>query len=167
MPFPLRPFRRALLYFLFELSLIFPIGMGLLVPIVQARGEACPVAPNPEWTSNEKRVWETICVGKEVNLSQTNLDKFASSSSVIRAEFLEKIVRNNKYKVRLETKGLRVIGARVTGLLDLSQTSVSFPIDLLRCRFEGNVNLQGLRTDRAYRLTVQRFLPISIYPLLK
>ena len=147
MPFSLRPFRRALLYFLFELSLIFPIGMGLLVPIVQARGEACPVAPNPEWTSIEKRVWETICVGKVANLTQTNLGKTAHSSPVIRAKFLEEIVREKRYQVPLEARGVRLIGAEISGALDLSHTTFSSPLGLRECRFNGPVNLQGLHTD--------------------
>lgn len=138
---------RVLLFVLLELVLFLSIGTDFPISFAQARESVCPVPPNSEWTSDEKRVWKTICLGKEADLTQTNLDKSVRRSSVIRAKFLEEIVRQNKYKVPLETNGLGVIGAEVTGLLDLSHTRISYPFALLGCRFDGNVNLQGLRTD--------------------
>ena len=143
----LRCNRRAPTYILLTFSLFVSINVGLGIQLAQAGGAACPVPANNSWTSNEKQVWETLCKGREANLTQTNTDKLSSRSFAIRAEFLEEIVRQNKYKLPLEDKGLRLFGAEVTGPLDLSYTTISYLLALDGCRFNALVNLQGMRTD--------------------
>lgn len=148
MPFTNRPFHRILLYFLFEISLIFLIGLGLFAPFAHARGEACLIRPNPEWTSNEKQVWKTLCRGQRAILSTPSIDgSISTTAPIIRKEFLEEILLDFKYKKAIETRGVHITGAQISGPLDLSYASLSYPLDLEYCRFKEAVSLRGVRID--------------------
>lgn len=79
MSFTSRLFRRALLLFSLSLASFFPSEWAVLVPFAQARGGACSVEPNLEWTNIEKRVWETMCRDQQAFLTQTSVVSPAKS----------------------------------------------------------------------------------------
>ena len=156
MHFSLSSYRRALLYFLFEVSLIFPISMCLLVTFVEAAGGVCPVGPNPEWTSSEKQEWEIICGNQQAIF--TKASKPIGISHVIRKQFLEEVLLNPRYKQVIESKGVHIIGAHIKDPLDLSFANLSYPLDLIECIFDKHVNLRGLRTDHHIAFVGSTFL---------
>ena len=158
MHFSIRSFPRVLLCFLFELTLIFSIGVGLSVPVAQAREGPCPVGPNPQWTGIEKQVWGTICRGQQAVLTQTSKDKSVSVTQVIRKQFLEEILRDPKYKKGIGTRGVHITGAQIEDEIDLSYATLSYPLELVKCRFDKAVILRGLRTTHHVSFNSSAFL---------
>ena len=140
MHFSFHPCRRVLFYFLLQINLIFPIGMCLLVTLVEARERGCSVGPNPEWTSSEKQEWETICSNQQAILTKASMDKNIGPTRVIRKQFLEEVLLNPRYKQIIETKGVHIVAAHIKGPLDLSFANLSYPLELLGCTFVEDVS---------------------------
>jgi hypothetical protein len=59
----------------------------------------------------------------------------------IRAALIRWLAVDRSAAKRVDSKGLRVLGARVTGALDLSQVRVPFPMALNMCSFAETINL--------------------------
>ena len=60
----------------------------------------------------------------------------------VRAELIRWLTVDRRAVPRVDPKGIRAIGARIVGNLDLSQLHVPFPIALVRCSF-GEIHLDG------------------------
>lgn len=154
MHFSIHPFHQVLICFLFKLSLIFSIGVGLSVPVAQAREGPCPVGPNPQWTGIEKQVWGTICSGQQAGLPQTGDVK----QQVISKRFLEAILRDPKYGNAIGPRGVSIKGAHIEDLFDLSYVTVSYPLEFVDCKFEKAVTLRALRSDHHIEFDGSTFL---------
>src|SRR5258708_5418371 len=64
----------------------------------------------------------------------------------IRSDFLAWLCHNHEAKTLIHPKGLQILGALVVDALDISFTTIGFPLALARCRLRGELNLQGART---------------------
>jgi hypothetical protein len=64
----------------------------------------------------------------------------------IRAELLERICAGRQPLCTPGVKGLVILGARITGLLDLSGMEINFPLEFNGCRFDSPVRLSGAQT---------------------
>jgi hypothetical protein len=127
-------------------------------PVVQAREGTCPVGPNPQWTGIEKHVWGTICKGQQAVLTQTSKDKSVSDTQVIRKQFLEEILHDPKYKKGIGTRGVQIIGAQIEDEVNLSYATLSYPLELVNCRFDKAVTFRGLRTTHHISFKGSTFL---------
>jgi len=63
----------------------------------------------------------------------------------VRAKLLRWICTDQAVRPLVDVGGLRVLGAEITGLLDLSFVNVSFPIRLVQCEFPDQPNLQYIK----------------------
>lgn len=146
MPFSVPSFRRAVLFFLLELCVFFPLIW--VVPSAQAAVSACSIRPNPEWTSTDKEVWEIICRGQRATLSAPLKDgSISTSAPIITKQFLEEIIYDFKYKKAIETRGVHITGAQISDPLDINYAFLSYPLALEKCRFNAAVSLRGVRID--------------------
>jgi hypothetical protein len=64
----------------------------------------------------------------------------------IRADLLTWLCQNRQASSFVHPKGLQILGATIVDALDLSFTTIGFPLALARCRMLGELNLQGART---------------------
>jgi hypothetical protein len=63
----------------------------------------------------------------------------------IRADLIRWLCVNQEASRRVDPRGVRVYGARITGELDLSSANVPFPLRLVRCRLVSKCHLQNVR----------------------
>jgi hypothetical protein len=103
--------------------------------------ESCPVSARPPATLSdaERIVWEAVATGAVANCSRRNLEP-------IRAEFLQWLLTAKELPVARHV--LRIIGADITGSLDLEAQEVQCPINFERCRFEEKVTVNQARLAR-------------------
>ena len=97
------------------------------------------------WTPQEKWVWEQVCVGKIADFNKAEgyggeLDPKKPegwpSNRILRPEFLETILLHEPYSGALTRKGVRIVGARFTEALDLSNAALDHQLRLGYCRFD-------------------------------
>jgi hypothetical protein len=62
----------------------------------------------------------------------------------IRADLIRWLCTNADASERVDPRGIQVVGAKITGGLDLSFAHVPFPLALVRCRITEKINLQQL-----------------------
>ena len=117
----------------------------IFASLAQAKESGCPVPPSPNWTSLEKQVWETLCSGRHARFSKTGNPN--TSSITIRSQFLQEIVRDQKYGKAIVSRGVNILGAHIKDPLDLSYASIPYIVQLTDCEFADDVTLRGLRTD--------------------
>jgi hypothetical protein len=71
-----------------------------------------------------------------------------SSGRIIRAEKLAALVRGEVPALSVHWRGVRIRGARITGLLDLESATVRYPLELIDCYLEKPVRLIDAQTQR-------------------
>ena len=157
MPFSIHPSYRAVLFFLLELTFSFQL-LWVVVPVAQAGG-ACPIPPNPEWTSTEKDVWEKLCKGNRATLSTPLKDgSISASAPIITRRFLNEIIHDFKYRKAIETIGVHITGAQINDSLDFYNAFLPYPLALESCRFNKAVSLRMARFDRYLSFLGSTFL---------
>jgi len=72
------------------------------------------------------------------------------SEREIRADLIRWLCVDQEASRRIDARGVRVYGAKVTGELDLSVVVVPFPLSLSRCRLIADCNLQYLKIVALY-----------------
>src|SRR5687768_11006044 len=130
---------------------------------VQTRREVRPVGEieaKAEWADAEKWAWGRIAEGEVADFSAAygeleprSRDGWTAQRS-LRPAFLSTIPFDRAWHDHIPVSGIRIVGARWTGPLILTQGTVNRPLVLDRCRFEGGVDLTGCRF--AWRLSFQR-----------
>jgi len=68
----------------------------------------------------------------------------------VRAELIRWLCTDREVASRVDPKGIQLLGARITGSLDLSFASVPFPLWLLRCRLADQVLLISTQLPALY-----------------
>jgi hypothetical protein len=61
----------------------------------------------------------------------------------VRASLIRWLAVNRDAAARVDPKGLRALGARIVGSLDLAQVRVPFPVGLIRCSIPEAMSLDG------------------------
>ena len=113
----------------------------------------CSVPADPQWTSQEKFVWQHVCVGDIANFDAGsnyggNLDpkrpEGLPDSRILRSSFLETILLADKYRHALTRYGVRIVGARFKGIVDLEDAQLGNNLVLDRSLLEGAAVLARL-----------------------
>jgi hypothetical protein len=109
------------------------------------------VLTREELTEPECAVWDAIAVGTLVELPvgvPTPADPAAGGSwgkdRQVRAQLLYELLTANPGK-DVRPRGLKVVGARITGTLDLEAAELLCPVRLERCWFDEPVNMAEAR----------------------
>jgi sRNA-binding regulator protein Hfq len=63
----------------------------------------------------------------------------------VRADLIRWLVVDREARKLVDPRGVFILGARITGVLDMSYTNALFPLVLFRCRLEQPLNLVGAR----------------------
>lgn len=64
----------------------------------------------------------------------------------IRPDLIAWLCHNRQAKALIHPKGVQILGALVVDALDISFTTIDFPLALARCRLRSELNMQGART---------------------
>jgi hypothetical protein len=108
----------------------------------------------PDLTESELRLLCAATTGESANCrllpdsptaASLNDPDFADSwpsSREIRAALIRWLCTNRDAVTFVDARGLMVLGAKITGELDLSFTSIAFPVLLFRCRLIADANFQ-------------------------
>jgi hypothetical protein len=137
----------------------------LLIAPVAARGSdvgqplptngQCAVPVDPQWTSQEKFVWQHVCVGEMANFDDGpsyggNLDpkrpEGLPDSRILRSSFLETILLADKYRRALTRRGVHIVGARFTETVDLIGAQLEHELWLDKSLLEQGADFSGARS---------------------
>ena len=147
------------------------ILMTLLVAPVPVRGEdaarpvaaggTCSVPADEHWTPQERFVWSRVCVGEEADFNKEpgyggDLDPKNSSglpdNRILTSLFLETILLHDNYRTALTRRGVRIIGARFTEIVDLENAELGHDLWLDRSALEKGANFSAARAT--HRITI-------------
>jgi hypothetical protein len=132
------------------------VVLALLVTPPSARGQdvaqpvpadrKCSVPADPQWMPQEKFVWQHVRVGDAANFNVGpdyggNLDpkrpEGLPDTRILRSSFLETILLAGKYRHALTRYGVRIVGARFKGIVDLEDAQLGNNLALDRSLLEG------------------------------
>ncbi|MFJ9697532.1 hypothetical protein [Kitasatospora sp. NPDC101183] len=91
--------------------------------------------PPPHWTPDEQRLWHAYRRGERLDLRGTD------PQPEVRAEALTHLLVDPPPAEAGRVARLDLVGARVTGALDLTGARIGVPVKLLECAFEERVRL--------------------------
>ena len=106
----------------------------------------------------EKFVWQHVCVGDVANFNVGpdyggNLDpkrpEGLPDSRILRSSFLETILLADKYRHALTRYGVRIVGARFKGIMDLEDAQLGNDLALDRSLLEGAAVLARLSSTHS------------------
>jgi hypothetical protein len=117
----------------------------------------CPVAADEHWTPQEQFVWSRVCVGETADFNKEpeaeyggDLDptkpEVLPENRILTSAFLETILLKDKYRRALTRRGVRIIGARFTEVVDLENAELGHDFSLDKSLLEKAANLFGLTT---------------------
>ncbi len=130
------------------------------------------IPPHPEWSPQEKWVWEKICNGEEADFNKgnehggeflPNKDSFWNDENenakkrVLRSRFLETILTDETYKNALTRRGVRIIGAWFREVVDLTNADIKHELWLVKSRFDYDVYFNSLKTSNLISLQGSTF----------
>jgi hypothetical protein len=111
-----------------------------------------------ELTEPERAVWDAIETGAlvELPLGAPLADDPAAGETwgpdrQVRAQLLYELLTGINESKEAHPRALKLVGARITGALDLEAATLACSLNLRRCSFEQPINLQEAQT-RAVRL---------------
>jgi uncharacterized protein YjbI with pentapeptide repeats len=108
-----------------------------------------------DWTPQEKFVWTSARQGMVADLNSAGneldpkkTDKWPDDR-ILRPEFLETILLNEKYRSCLTRKGVRIVGARFTKSIDFENAELRHDLWLAKSLIEKSINFDGLNSTRS------------------
>ncbi|MEV8022438.1 membrane-associated oxidoreductase [Streptomyces sp. NPDC086554] len=98
-------------------------------------------------TPAEVRVWQAFPLGERVDFRESPGDDALAGGSwgperTVRAEVLRALLLNGPTRDG-EIAGLKLLGARITGRLELMYGTVEYPVRMRACHFDETPNLYG------------------------
>jgi hypothetical protein len=114
-------------------------GEGIVQP-VPADGK-CSVPPDEHWTPQEQFVWSRVCFGEEADFNKEpehggDLDPKSPDglpkSRILSSAFLQTILLRDKYRNALTPRGVRIVGARFTEVVDLENAELAHDLGWTR-----------------------------------
>ena len=143
---------------LFLAVLITSLGFNAEKPVQSAPAAArCPLPPDEDWTSQEKFVWERVCVGEPADFNKEatyrgNLDprKLGTlpEDRILRQAFLETILLDERHRTVIARLGVRIFGARFPELIDLQNATLQNELWLDGCLLERGADLSWLKSTQ-------------------
>lgn len=92
-------------------------------------------------------LWAVASCGPSTNLTDPSNNPEHSltwgAEREVRAEMIRWLCVNSEAKALVDPAGVRLVGARVSGELDLSYAEVKFPLSMNHCRFTSRAHLEG------------------------
>jgi len=138
--------------------LITSLGFNAEKPVQSAPATAkCPVPSDEDWTSQEKFVWERVCVGEIADFNKEaayggNLDprKLGTlpEDRILRQAFLETILLGERHRSVIARLGVRIFGARFPELIDLQNATLQDELWLDGCLLERGADLSWLKSTQ-------------------
>lgn len=110
------------------------------------------IKPLDEWTPQEKWVWNCIAKGENADFNKSE------NCRVLQSKFLETILLCKSYRSAISLKGVHISGAVFTEPIDLSNSFIDFPLYLLNCQFEKDVNFNWLKSSSVIYLDGSKFV---------
>lgn len=110
------------------------------------------VKPLDEWTPQEKWVWSCVAKGENADFNKSE------NCRILHSKFLETILLCQPYLSALTRKGVYINGACFTEPIDLSNSSINFPLYLLNCQFEKDVDFNWLKSSSTIYLDGSKFV---------
>jgi len=120
-----------------------------------------PVPPlrQDDWTKLESDIWTKLCRGETADLrisdgtpatAQSPCQAAArlDTAHLVRAAFIETILLHEPWCSRLPRQGVSIVGARITGTLNLEYAQLRHSLRLDACHFEQDVKLFRLSTTQ-------------------
>jgi hypothetical protein len=90
----------------------------------------------------ENALWQAFPSGAPVDL-RTNLRTGDGGDTIIRAEVIAALLRGDRRAEAGQPCGIRLFGATINGLLDLTYSNVAAPLWLEECRFDDIPDMTG------------------------
>jgi len=123
-----------------------------------------------EWTDPEKWVWEQVCKGEMADFNfkyNKDLDPRKeegwNEERLISPEFLETILFEDSYCNFLHRNGVSISGAWIKEKLNLSRASINIELQLIKSRFESNVDLTLLKCSNTISFDGSAFTKSLIF----
>ena len=139
--------------------MLFVIAVGEHV-LAQEVETSCRQSADRRWSMTEAWVWNKICGGVPADLSELDPGLFdpGESSAVafydrrtITSVFLESLVVG-EYSASVTRRGVTIIGAYFPEQIDLRYGSWTWNLALLKSRFEKDILLDGVLSERSISL---------------
>jgi cytoskeletal protein CcmA (bactofilin family) len=111
---------------------------------------------DPSWTDAETWAWSQVADGKTANFDvPCNASTVAPVADTVwndacrtlRGAVVEQMLTRAPWRDAMQHQGLRIIGARITGGLDLANAHVAAATVIARSRIDGDVQLERARLD--------------------
>lgn len=99
------------------------------------------------WTAAERAVIANLSRGGFERLGDGGLPEAAAGGVTVRAELIRVLVTGGPDVPRIHEKGIRVVGALLTGTLDLEGCRIARSLCLIDCRLDGPLILRGAVVD--------------------
>jgi hypothetical protein len=121
----------------------------------------CAVSADEHWTPQEQFVWSRVCVGEVADFNKEpryggDLDPKSPDglpeSRILSSTFLETILLQEKYRDALTRRGVRIVGARFTEVVDLENAELGHELWLDKSLLEKGANFFDLTT--MHRITI-------------
>ena len=140
------------------LVILICLGLNDEKPVQSAPATArCPLPPDESWTSQEKFVWERVCIGKEADFNKEaayggELDPLKLGTlpedRILRQAFLETILLGERHRSVIARLGVRIFGARFPELIDLQNATLQDELWLDGCLLERGADLSWLKSTQ-------------------
>jgi hypothetical protein len=143
---------------LFLAILITSLGFNAEKPVQSAPATVrCPLPPDEDWTSQEKFVWERVCVGEPADFN--NEAAYGGKRDprelgtlpegrILSQAFLETILLDERHRSVIARPGVRIFGARFPELIDLQNATLQNELWLEGCLLERGANLSWLKSTQ-------------------
>ncbi|MEO1562144.1 MAG: pentapeptide repeat-containing protein [Pseudomonadota bacterium] len=103
-----------------------------------------------EPTAAERRLFDVQNFGQRISLGDGELPKSPTPDCEVRATTLMKILRNPKLVEFVQSGGLRVKGAFISGTLDMQGGDLPFDLSFSNCFFERDISFVNARLRGVY-----------------
>jgi len=143
---------------LFLVILITYLGFNAEKPVQSAPVTArCPLPPDESWTSQEKFVWERVCIGEEADFNKEpayggelgpRKPGTLPEDRILTQAFLEKILFDEQDRSIIARLGVRIFGARFPEKIDLRNATLQNELWLDGCLLEGGADLSWLKSTQ-------------------
>ncbi len=117
---------------------------------------------NDNWSKAEQWVWKEIMAGREadfnkkyeetLNPKKTKGWNVSANDRIISPEFLEEILTTENLTSKINTKGIRIIGAYFKEALDLSYQKLEYQFWLDKCRFLESLDFSYIKVNNWFSL---------------
>ena len=147
----------------FHLIFVFALLLGAPADALGQPAPDCPVPADHNWTRQEQFAWKQICSD---NVADFSTEPGNQMPNVLRKDFFESILTEEKYRKALKRHGLRITGARFTEKIDLQNIKVDVELWFDQCRFDSDrgIDLSWLQASQPVGFTRSKAAgPLNFY----